>query len=371
MDFIVGADIYDHLEKVVDRFEDVSNGISGILIEHLEVMTAALALWSARRRRPGVRFHERAARRRQFDRHHRLDPGPAPRYAVAWAAFFNFVAFLFFGLHVAKTVGAGIVSVARDHRPADLRRAMGAISWNIITWLAGIPSSSLHALVGGLVGAGLAKAGPARSCWTGVGKTAAGIVVSPADRLRPGARAGSRRVLDLRARRARRRSTASSARCSSSPPRSIRSATAATTPRRPWASSPCCSIAHAGRQAPSTCRSGSCSPARRRWRSAPCPAAGASCTPWARGSPGSRPMQGFCAETGGAITLFTATYARRAGLHHPHHHRRHRRRRRRAAHLGRALGRRAADRRRLDRHHADGRPDRRRCSISLAAALFP
>ena len=83
-----------------------------------------------------------------------------PRYAVAWAAFFNFVAFLFFGLHVAQTVGSGIVSVAIVSDRLIFGALMGAIVWNVITWLAGIPSSSSHALVGGLVGAGLAKAGP-------------------------------------------------------------------------------------------------------------------------------------------------------------------------------------------------------------------
>ena len=103
-----------------------------------------------------------------------------PAHAVAWAAFFNFIAFLFFGLHVAHTVGAGIVS---DHVVTDrliFGALGGAIVWNVVTWLAGIPSSSSHALVGGLVGAGLAKAGLQAIVWDGVTKTAAGIVVSPA-----------------------------------------------------------------------------------------------------------------------------------------------------------------------------------------------
>ncbi|MGH7023558.1 MAG: inorganic phosphate transporter [Caulobacteraceae bacterium] len=102
-----------------------------------------------------------------------------PRHAVVWAAFFNFVAFLFFGLHVAKTIGAGIVSVDLVTDRLIFGALMGAITWNIITWVAGIPSSSSHALVGGLVGAGLAKAGLKAIVWDGVGKTAAGIVVSP------------------------------------------------------------------------------------------------------------------------------------------------------------------------------------------------
>jgi PiT family inorganic phosphate transporter len=103
-----------------------------------------------------------------------------PRYAVAWAAFFNFVAFLFFGLHVAKTIGSGIVAVNLVTDRLIFGALMGAIAWNIITWLGGIPSSSSHALVGGLVGAGLAKAGPSAIVLDGVGKTAAGIVASPA-----------------------------------------------------------------------------------------------------------------------------------------------------------------------------------------------
>jgi PiT family inorganic phosphate transporter len=102
-----------------------------------------------------------------------------PRHAVAWAAFFNFVAFLFFGLHVAKTIGAGIVAVDLVTDRLIFGALMGAISWNIITWVAGIPSSSSHALVGGLVGAGLAKAGLKAIVWDGVSKTAAGVIVSP------------------------------------------------------------------------------------------------------------------------------------------------------------------------------------------------
>jgi PiT family inorganic phosphate transporter len=102
-----------------------------------------------------------------------------PRYAVAWAAFFNFVAFLFFGLHVAKTIGAGIVSVDLVDDRLLLGALGGAIAWDVITWIGGLPTSSSHALVGGLVGAGLAKAGLKAIVWDGVGKTAAGIVVSP------------------------------------------------------------------------------------------------------------------------------------------------------------------------------------------------
>jgi PiT family inorganic phosphate transporter len=102
-----------------------------------------------------------------------------PTYAVAWAAFFNFIAFLFFGLHVAETLGTGIV----DPNIIDPRVVFGALSgaivWNVLTWLTGIPSSSSHALIGGLVGAGAAKAGFSAVVWGGLGKTTAAIVLSP------------------------------------------------------------------------------------------------------------------------------------------------------------------------------------------------
>src|SRR5258708_28873433 len=82
-----------------------------------------------------------------------------PRYAVMWAAFFNFIAFLFFGLHVAETVGTGIVAAHVVDARVIFGALMGAIAWNLITWWAGIPSSSSHALIGGLVGARMAQAG--------------------------------------------------------------------------------------------------------------------------------------------------------------------------------------------------------------------
>src|SRR5215213_783337 len=89
-----------------------------------------------------------------------------PRYAVAWAAFFNFIAFLFFGLHVAQTVGVGIVAADVVDGRVIFGALMGAISWNLITWWAGIPSSSSHALIGAVV-------------WAGLTKTVVAIVLSP------------------------------------------------------------------------------------------------------------------------------------------------------------------------------------------------
>ncbi|MDC7785454.1 inorganic phosphate transporter [Rhodoplanes sp. TEM] len=102
-----------------------------------------------------------------------------PHYAVAWAAFFNFVAFLFFGLHVAQTIGTGIVDASVVDARVVFGALMGAISWNVITWVFGIPSSSSHALIGGLVGAGITKAGAGAVVFSGLGKTAAAIVLSP------------------------------------------------------------------------------------------------------------------------------------------------------------------------------------------------
>ncbi len=103
-----------------------------------------------------------------------------PQYAVFWAAFFNFVAFLFFGLNVAQTVGTGIITpdIIDDH--VIFGALMGAISWNLLTWALGIPSSSSHALIGGLVGAGIAKAGIGTVVWSGLIKTGSAVVFSPA-----------------------------------------------------------------------------------------------------------------------------------------------------------------------------------------------
>ncbi len=102
-----------------------------------------------------------------------------PQYAVMWAAFFNFVAFLFFGLHVAQTVGTGIVAAEVVDAAVIFGALMGAICWNLLTWWLGIPSSSSHALIGGLAGAAVTKAGLGSIVWSGLGLTAAAIVFSP------------------------------------------------------------------------------------------------------------------------------------------------------------------------------------------------
>ncbi|HKT16563.1 MAG TPA: inorganic phosphate transporter [Stellaceae bacterium] len=104
----------------------------------------------------------------------------APKYAVCWAAFFNFIAFLFFGLSVAKTVGVGIIAPGVVDPHVILAALAGAIIWQGFTSFAGIPSSSSHALIGGLVGAGIAKGGIGAVVWSGLFKTAGAIVLSPA-----------------------------------------------------------------------------------------------------------------------------------------------------------------------------------------------
>ena len=103
-----------------------------------------------------------------------------PVHAVAWAAFFNFIAFLFFGLHVAETIGKGIISPDVVNNYVVFGALMGAIVWNVVTWLAGIPSSSSHALVGGLLGAGISHAGTDAVVAHGVIKTFSAIFLSPA-----------------------------------------------------------------------------------------------------------------------------------------------------------------------------------------------
>src|ERR1700750_1308244 len=90
-----------------------------------------------------------------------------PRYAVIWAAFFNFIAFMFFGLHVAQTVGTGLVAADAVDAAVIFGALMGAICWNLITWWLGMPSSSSHALIGGVAGAAVTKAGLGSIVWSG------------------------------------------------------------------------------------------------------------------------------------------------------------------------------------------------------------
>ena len=102
-----------------------------------------------------------------------------PHQAVAWAAFFNFAAIFVFHLKVAATIGTGIVEPAVVDHVVVFGALVGAIAWDIITWYYGIPSSSSHALIGGLVGAAVAKAGIWSLVAPGLLKTLAFIFISP------------------------------------------------------------------------------------------------------------------------------------------------------------------------------------------------
>jgi inorganic phosphate transporter, PiT family len=102
-----------------------------------------------------------------------------PFHAVLWAGFFNFAAYFVFESHVASTIGKGLISPELIDNAVVFGALMGAITWNLITWWGGIPSSSSHALVGGIVGAGVTKAGFDAIVWSGLSKTLYAIVLSP------------------------------------------------------------------------------------------------------------------------------------------------------------------------------------------------
>jgi len=103
----------------------------------------------------------------------------SPRYAVLWAAFFNFIAFLFFGLHVAGTIGKGIIDVSIMDTNLIFATLTGACLWDIITWWLGLPTSSSHALMGGLIGAALVKSGVKALIWRGIMKTVVFMFIAP------------------------------------------------------------------------------------------------------------------------------------------------------------------------------------------------
>ena len=102
-----------------------------------------------------------------------------PQQAVLFAAFFNVIAIAIFQLKVAATVGKGIVEPGIVDHHVVFGALIGAIAWNVITWWYGIPSSSSHALIGGIVGAVIAKAGVSKLVMGGIGKTVLFIFVSP------------------------------------------------------------------------------------------------------------------------------------------------------------------------------------------------
>jgi len=102
-----------------------------------------------------------------------------PYQAVVWAAFFNFLAIYVFEHKVAATIGKGIIEPAFVDHPVICGALIGAIAWNVFTWYRGIPSSSSHALIGGMIGAAMAKGGTAPLLAPGIIKTAVFIIVSP------------------------------------------------------------------------------------------------------------------------------------------------------------------------------------------------
>ncbi len=104
----------------------------------------------------------------------------SPKYAVIWAAVFNFIAFLFFGVSVAGTIGKGIIDISIVDSNLVFATLLGAIIWNLITWYMGIPSSSSHALIGSLIGSAVIKTGSFHPLiWGGIIKTVIFIFISP------------------------------------------------------------------------------------------------------------------------------------------------------------------------------------------------
>jgi PiT family inorganic phosphate transporter len=103
-----------------------------------------------------------------------------PRKAVVWAAFFNLVAALVFDVHIAKTIGKGLIEIAVVNEYVIMAALLGAIAWNVITWFYGLPSSSSHALIGGYGGAAVAKAGFGAILYAGWIKTLIFIIIAPA-----------------------------------------------------------------------------------------------------------------------------------------------------------------------------------------------
>ena len=157
-----------------------------------------------------------------------------PYQAVAWAACFNFVAFALFKLNVAATVGKGILAPEFVDAHVIASALTGAIAWNLITWYYGIPTSSSHALIGGMIGAGVAKAGTAPLVLAGIIKTMVFIVISPLLGLLLGATTHGGGLVDTVSIAHPTWSISGSADCSWSLRRFTALGTAATMRRRPW-----------------------------------------------------------------------------------------------------------------------------------------
>ncbi|MDD5629961.1 MAG: inorganic phosphate transporter [Elusimicrobia bacterium] len=103
----------------------------------------------------------------------------SPRAAVAWAAFFNFIAFLVFPLHIANTIGKGIIDPGIVDARVIAATLVGACVWDLLTWYWGLPTSSSHALIGGFIGAALVKVGVSALVWGGIMRTVVFMVVAP------------------------------------------------------------------------------------------------------------------------------------------------------------------------------------------------
>ena len=231
-----------------------------------------------------------------------------PRQAVVWAAFFNFIAFVVFPLHVAHTIGKGIIDPKIIDDAVLFGALGGAIAWNLITWLYGLPSSSSHALVGRSDRRRRLQGRLRRSSSRGVAKTALFIVISPVLGMLLG---GGMMVLVawmLPAHAARARSIAGSGGCSSSRRRCSASATARNDAQKTMGIIMAMLIAkgHLGAKSPAAAVGDPVVPAGDGPR-ARCRAAGASCKTMGMRLTKLKPFGGFCAETGAAGMLFLAS----------------------------------------------------------------
>ncbi len=259
-----------------------------------------------------------------------------PWQAVLWAAFFNVLAWAVFHLSVAATVGKGIIDPAFVDNRVIFGALIGAISWNLITWYYGIPSSSSHALIGGMIGSALVKAGTAPLLWPGIIKTATFIVVSPV----LGMFLGSVLMLGV------------SWLCFRQTPRRVDRWFR----RLQLVSSAAFSLGHGGNDAQKTmgiiwllliAAGVTTKDHLPYWVVACCFVAiglGTLFGGWrivktmGQRITKLKPVGGFAAETGGALSVVPRHLLRHPGVDHSHHHRRHHRRGRRAAIQRRCAG---------------------------------
>ena len=173
MAFFVGREVYSHLERVLDRLRgrrrrdpghrDRPRLMDGYTFTIVALIGVALLFDFLNGLHDAANSIATVVSTRVL----------SPQMAVVWAAFFNFIAFLFFSHAVANTIGKGIIDPDIVTPAVIFGALMGAIIWNVLTWFLGIPSSSSHALVGGLVGAGVAAGGFSVVVAWGVIKTAA------------------------------------------------------------------------------------------------------------------------------------------------------------------------------------------------------